>query len=356
MGYRQRIRCSLELFLFDADHRARQYHAQYAEQLKEAIAAKKNVGAFCHIVGLGTGVWSFEKVEQNRIIVKVAKDIIASTDLKHIDFVYFSWLTRDAMFSDASHSDTIFEDLGSGRFLAKDAKGHAIAVEFGQRAPADALPDSFEHCLTVAMYAWDSCSFPGNECWHSMLSASGDPAAAACSTIPFVQNLVVNKERVNGKHSMVYFYDAETKQYEALKMHQIDFEKNKAKWLEKSRQSIKNERRAPKGQSLESKEDEIDEVLHSVEARNIGVKADQLVKGTTTTIRLQPAIIDQKPVTVTLKKSATILDLYAHAKHVFPGRFKFVLINGRDKTWLKDPKQTISEAGIEQTLIRIQKL
>jgi len=352
--YRQRIRCSLELFLFDADHRAETYQELHAEELKKAKAANNCVGAFCHIVGLGTGVWSFEKVEQNRIIVQVAKDIIASTDLKHIDFVYFSWLTRDAMFSDSSHSETIFEDVGSGRYHAKDAKGHTIVVEFGQRAPADPLPDPFAYCLTVAMYAWDSCSFPGNEYWHSMLSASGDPAAAACSTIPFVQNLVINKERVNGKHSKVYFYDAETKQYEFHKMRDIDFEQEKEKWLAKSRRSLKNERRAPKGQVLESKEDEIDEALHSVEARNIAVEADQHVKGSTTTIRLMQG---QKPVKVTLKKTATILDLYAHAKHVFPGRFRFVLIiSGPDKTWLKDPKQTIAEAGIEQTVIRIQKL
>eukprot|EP00483_Globobulimina_turgida_P004270 UN04279 len=116
-----------------------------------------------------------------------------------------------------------------------DASGqHKIYVDCGKRAPAQVLSSPFEQCLIVAMYAWDSNAFPGNEYYHGMLSASGDPAAASCSTISFVQNSEINKEYINGKNTAVYFYNPETHKYEFYKFKDIDFENNQDKWLKKS--------------------------------------------------------------------------------------------------------------------------
>eukprot|EP01083_Nonionella_stella_P301494 1034595_1 len=80
--YKQRIRISLELFLFDADYRA-----------QEASKTKCTKGAFCYIVGLGTGVWSFKKSLQDELIVRVTLDIIKKTVLRNIECVYFAgWM------------------------------------------------------------------------------------------------------------------------------------------------------------------------------------------------------------------------------------------------------------------------
>ena len=77
-------------------------------------------------------------------------------------------------------------DARSGRRIT----GTSITVKFSKRNPADPIDEGTMLC---AMYAWDSNSFAGNEYYlKGMLSASGDPAAAACSTIAFLQCPYVN--------------------------------------------------------------------------------------------------------------------------------------------------------------------
>ena len=61
----------------------------------------------------------------------------------------------------------------------------------------------FESEFEYFVIGWDGNAFPGNEYWLGMLSASGDPAAACCSTIPELQNPDVNP-RVAGDHAWVF--------------------------------------------------------------------------------------------------------------------------------------------------------
>merc|ERR1712048_1309176 len=119
-------------------------------------------------------------------------------------------------------------------YFTKDRSGHRVDVDFGRREPAEGRGD-YERCLLAAMYAWDSNSFPGNEYYLGMLSASGDPAAASCSTISFVQNAEINHEYINGESTRVYFYNPHTKKSEFQRLGDIDFEKDDAKWLKMSR-------------------------------------------------------------------------------------------------------------------------
>jgi len=228
--FAQRIRISIELFLFDADRRAAEYKKE----------KKTKSGAFCHIVGLGTGVWSFVKAEQDRIIVKVTKDVVQKTHLPNIDKIYFAWMHGDAMNESEHVEESIF---GKKDYVLDKSNEHKIYVESGKRSPAEEYEDDrFKDCLNVSMYAWDSNSFPGNEYYLGMLSASGDPAAASCSTISYVQNSEINKENINGANSGIYFYNPQAQKYEFYKMKDIDFEQNKEKWLKMSRNSLPSKR------------------------------------------------------------------------------------------------------------------
>ena len=232
--FKQRIKISLELFLFDANERICQFKELYDLQ-----------GAYCHIVGLGTGVWSFRKSVQDRIIVNVTKEIIENTYLKYISCIYFSWMDDDCLNISDDNNQCIFNkdnNNNDGNYFCKDKGNNKIIIDSGRRSPADPLEKPYDNnkYLNVAMYAWDSNSFPGNEYYHGMLSASGDPAAASCSTISYVQNSEINKEYINGENTSVYFYDPNTNKYKFEKLKDIDKSWNdkKDQWLKRSVLSI----------------------------------------------------------------------------------------------------------------------
>jgi len=172
--YRARLRRVIEPFLIDANERAR----------------AEGRPAYIHAVGLGLGVWKVSR-HQQPIMLDVYANILRDRQLPHITHLDFSW------FGDAKDCGGV-PDGGT-----LDGAGGPVRIHFSQRNPANELDGDAAGCLIVAMYAWDSGSFPGNEYWAGSLSASGDPAAACCSHIPELQNPDVNPS-VSGDNAVAF--------------------------------------------------------------------------------------------------------------------------------------------------------
>eukprot|EP01125_Pyxidicula_operculata_P008605 TRINITY_DN2876_c0_g1_i1.p1 TRINITY_DN2876_c0_g1~~TRINITY_DN2876_c0_g1_i1.p1 ORF type:complete len:1015 (+),score=248.67 TRINITY_DN2876_c0_g1_i1:2228-5272(+) len=162
--YKKRIQISIDTFLLDAQDRA--------------LTLKKN--AYVHIVGIGLGAWKVCN-EQETWFLDCMFNSLTTLKLNMISHVDFSWFTSN-----------VCGLYKSGDYI-QFPNGNNIKIIFSKRNIADKLntPDT-KSKLLVACYAWDGNSFPGNEYWNNFLDTSGDPAAAACSTISELQNPYVN--------------------------------------------------------------------------------------------------------------------------------------------------------------------
>ncbi|MBA2369415.1 MAG: DUF4804 domain-containing protein [Candidatus Protochlamydia sp.] len=158
--YKERLRRVVEPFLEEANQRA-------------GAEGKK---AYVHAVGIGLGVWQISP-KQKEYMLEVYAEILNSRPLPHIADIDFSYFNA-------------MQCGGVGDLEKICTTENEITVHFSNRNPAEKL--SSDQKLLVASYAWDGNTFPGNEYWMGSLSASGDPAAACCSTIPQLQNPLIN--------------------------------------------------------------------------------------------------------------------------------------------------------------------
>jgi len=157
--YRARMRLVIAPFLCYADEEA----------------SKRKTKAYVHVVGLGLGAWLVHK-SQPQEQVEIFAEILRSERFQYIADIDFSW----------------FADVTScgGRKNGELIGG--VKIHFSKRDPADPLTGPHANKLLVAQYAWDGNAFPGNEYWTGLLNASGDPAAAASSTIGLIHNCEFN--------------------------------------------------------------------------------------------------------------------------------------------------------------------
>jgi hypothetical protein len=165
LAFARRIRLTIDTILLEANSRAQEHQS----------GDKK---AHVRMCGFGLGVWAASKGLQSRIFVEQVEQSIAAHNLRHVGTVCMMY------FEESAQSERVHDGA-----VLSDAKGHKVRIVFGN---IDQAAPVAENELLVTTFAWDSNSFVGNEYWMGMLSASGDPAAACCSTIPEIQNPQIN--------------------------------------------------------------------------------------------------------------------------------------------------------------------
>lgn len=167
-AYKARMRITIEILLFEANRQA----------------ALANRPAWVYIVGLGLGVWR-QNANQQSLYVQTFVEVLNSLANADVDRIR----TLDFAFITVPNAIKLALSQAAGQRNIRN-------VRFGNRQPAQHLPpgETRHNTMLVLSYAWDGNSFPGNEYWQGSLAASGDPAAAAMSTISELHNPIMNPD------------------------------------------------------------------------------------------------------------------------------------------------------------------
>ncbi len=174
-----------------AEYRLYISYKKFLAESAKAIAEREGGGekekAYIRITGLGDGVWSGGKVKEIRAAigraVARAYDKLDPELKERISAIEFSEHEEHGLSSAAFFAAPIPEGAVDPRPKPRVSNSH-----FAHQIPAAA---DFKNVLFVN-YAWDGLSYPGNEYYLGALNASGDPAAACCSSIVVSQNPQIN--------------------------------------------------------------------------------------------------------------------------------------------------------------------
>jgi len=155
---------------------------------------------------LGAGVWAdtWGGDTLSKWAIEAYHSVLTKNKFSRVKIMEFNYHPMHDLFKALSLSG--FEaqkDLKNGRIGYKHTKSGIMYVFHVQKSTYDGDPFLKQPELIVANYAWDSNSMPGNEYWAGDLHASGDPAAASCSTIWNHQNAHINKQYCNGSNAYV---------------------------------------------------------------------------------------------------------------------------------------------------------
>ncbi len=171
------------------------YKKLFADAIKSLSFDNK---AYIRVVGLGDGVWSGGNGDQvSHAIGKAVRNIFDSLEPDQKAKI------AAIEFSQYGHENYFAGFKGADHFLDSGQEIQGVAIVSGKGAQfSNKLPPRFEGANLCVDFAWDGGSYVGNEYWHNMLSASGDPAAVCCSAIGVTMNPVLN-ERFLGRVEVV---------------------------------------------------------------------------------------------------------------------------------------------------------
>ena len=178
------------------------YKKFFADSIANATDTNKK--AYIRLTGLGDGVWAGgdkHKPEIGNAIGRAARRVFDGLTAEQkgkiaaIEFVQFG--DREPCFNGFKGKLVLASGGGLNEVDIISSKG-------GNPNFAHTIPDKYRGATLCVNFAWDSGSYVGNELWldgkenltpqyegddiHNTKAASGDPAAACCSSIPVSMN------------------------------------------------------------------------------------------------------------------------------------------------------------------------
>lgn len=177
------------------------------EASMRGIEMKQDI--FCAVPPIGGGVW------RGKVKAELISELIVTGVLKFLDSTFdpltFHRLKALALpvvttsiYSSFSLKGNIQKiSVTNKEEILLSFKDHEVKIFNKFRYVAEVLPKGFENCLSIAAYAWDGNSYPGNEYWCGKLS-SFDSQAIYCSLLGQLQNPEVNTKIADEERIKIY--------------------------------------------------------------------------------------------------------------------------------------------------------
>ncbi|CAG9804681.1 unnamed protein product [Chironomus riparius] len=179
------------------------------DAISRGVEKKRNI--FCSVPAIGSGVWvgGIRISAIRRLIVNGCLKFLDSFDdhkkLKHLKALALPEISISFYSSFKFHGniEEIEINIDEAIITFKEPAGHKLTIINRPRYVAELLPDEFKDCISIAGYAWDGNSYPGNEYWNGGM-ASFDPQAIYCSLLGQFQNPEVNVKMADPERIRLY--------------------------------------------------------------------------------------------------------------------------------------------------------